>query len=92
MKSLDSKLREILFSHNWDQGVYELEGTDPEVVEAVIPEIKQAFADEFYEKMAFNPAFLDGLLEAAKEDGNLMTGQEWEQKALKEGWRRPDDK
>lgn len=22
----------------------------------------------------------------------MMTGQEWEQKALKDGWRRPDDK
>lgn len=56
----------------------------PEVVEAAIKAIKQAFADEGY----VGP--LEFLKLSRQQAKGRMTGKEWQEQALKEGWRKLD--
>lgn len=48
MNDLDAKLKQVIMDRVVDIGSYDVEGIDPESVDAVIPEIKQAFVDEGY--------------------------------------------
>lgn len=46
LEAFSQKLKTIILDGVHDQGTWEVEGIDPETVDGVIPEIKQAFIDD----------------------------------------------
>lgn len=57
--------------------------------EEIIPQITQAFVDAGWHYIETEQPIPHSMVRVY-EAPELMTGQEWEEKAITEGWRRPE--
>lgn len=100
--NLDDKLKEMLENFTDEVTMYEPGVSfDWASIDRLIPQIKQAFTDEgywqptakaYWGKHGDKVYFVNGKEPMQSSDlVSLMTGQAWEEKALKDGWRRPDE-